>query len=33
MYYSFKTPQQKVLYTSEIIDGGSDVGSLASPHD
>ncbi|KAK8817052.1 hypothetical protein WA556_002950, partial [Blastocystis sp. ATCC 50177/Nand II] len=24
MYYSFKNPQQKVLYTSEIIDGGSD---------
>lgn len=33
MYYSFKNPQQKVLYTSEIIDGGSDVGSPASPHD
>ena len=26
MYYSFKNPQQKVLYTSEIIDGGADVG-------
>ena len=25
MYYSFKNPLTKVLYTSEILDGGADV--------